>query len=180
MLTGCRDGVPATKATLTITCAVIQCIVILHVQKTWESVLNFACDVSQSQSCIFSAVAPKRDERGEGSNRMFYTSLLGNICFAQIVQPLVHSSSTHGDTLRQWWMLAEVGLAKKFTASKEMQIITIIISKSLQTYLETIPGQHSIHSLQKTAILGTSHIITMTVETLVQAPDGSFPYDPIN
>jgi hypothetical protein len=33
------------------------------------------------------------------------------------------------------------------------------VSKSLQKYLETIPGQHSIDSLQKTVILGTSHII---------------------
>jgi hypothetical protein len=32
---------------------------------------------------------------------------------------------------------------------------TRIVSKSLQKYLETIPGQHSIDSLQKTAILGT-------------------------
>jgi hypothetical protein len=35
---------------------------------------------------------------------------------------------------------------------------TGIVSKSLQKYLETIPGQHSIDSLQKTAILGTLHI----------------------
>jgi hypothetical protein len=35
---------------------------------------------------------------------------------------------------------------------------TGIVSKSLQKYLETTPGQHSIHSLQKTAILGTSHL----------------------
>jgi hypothetical protein len=47
----------------------------------------------------------------------------------------------------------------------EMLVIPVIIgatgivSKSLQKYLETIPGQHSIDSLQKTAILGTSHII---------------------
>jgi hypothetical protein len=33
---------------------------------------------------------------------------------------------------------------------------TGIVSKSLQKYLETIPGQHSIDSLQKTAILHTS------------------------
>jgi hypothetical protein len=32
---------------------------------------------------------------------------------------------------------------------------TGIVSKSLQKYLETIPGQHSLDSLQKTAILGT-------------------------
>jgi fructose-1,6-bisphosphatase/sedoheptulose 1,7-bisphosphatase-like protein len=36
---------------------------------------------------------------------------------------------------------------------------TGIVSKSLQKYLETITGQHSIDSLQKTVILGTSHII---------------------
>jgi hypothetical protein len=35
---------------------------------------------------------------------------------------------------------------------------TGIVSKSLTKYLETIPGQHSIDSLQKTAILGISHI----------------------
>jgi hypothetical protein len=32
---------------------------------------------------------------------------------------------------------------------------TGIVSRSLQKYLETIPGQQSIDSLQKTAILGT-------------------------
>jgi 3-deoxy-D-manno-octulosonic acid (KDO) 8-phosphate synthase len=32
---------------------------------------------------------------------------------------------------------------------------TVIVSKSLQKYLETIPGQHTIDSLQKTAILVT-------------------------
>jgi hypothetical protein len=36
---------------------------------------------------------------------------------------------------------------------------TGILNKSLQKYLDTIPGEHSIDSLQKTAILGTSHII---------------------
>jgi hypothetical protein len=41
---------------------------------------------------------------------------------------------------------------------------TGILSKSLQKYLETIPGQHSIDSLQKTAILGTSHIIRKVLQ----------------
>jgi hypothetical protein len=37
---------------------------------------------------------------------------------------------------------------------------TGIVSKSLQKYMETIPGQHSVDSLQKkNAVLGTSHII---------------------
>jgi hypothetical protein len=35
--------------------------------------------------------------------------------------------------------------------------VTGIVSKSLQKYLETIPGQHSVDT-KKTAILGTSHI----------------------
>jgi hypothetical protein len=34
-------------------------------------------------------------------------------------------------------------------------ILLLLIIISLQKYLETIPGQHSVDSLQKTAILGT-------------------------
>jgi hypothetical protein len=41
---------------------------------------------------------------------------------------------------------------------------TGIVSKSLQKYLETIPGQHSIDSLQQTVILGTSHIIRKVLQ----------------
>jgi hypothetical protein len=41
---------------------------------------------------------------------------------------------------------------------------TGIVSKSLQKYPETIPGQQSIDSLQKTAILGTSHIIRKVLQ----------------
>jgi hypothetical protein len=41
---------------------------------------------------------------------------------------------------------------------------TGIVSNSLQKYLETIPGQHSIDSLQKTAILGTSHIVRKVLQ----------------
>jgi hypothetical protein len=35
---------------------------------------------------------------------------------------------------------------------------TGIITRSLRKNLEAVPGKHSIDSLQKTAILGTSHI----------------------
>jgi hypothetical protein len=41
---------------------------------------------------------------------------------------------------------------------------TGIVRKSLQKYLKTISGQHSIDSLQKTAILGTSHIIRKVLQ----------------
>jgi hypothetical protein len=41
---------------------------------------------------------------------------------------------------------------------------TGIVSKSLQKYLETIPGQHASDSLQKIAILGTSHIIRKVLQ----------------
>jgi hypothetical protein len=34
-----------------------------------------------------------------------------------------------------------------------------IVTRSLRKNLEALPGKHSIDSLQKTAILGTSHVI---------------------
>ena len=36
---------------------------------------------------------------------------------------------------------------------------TGIVTRSLRKNLEAVPGKHSIYSLQKTAVLGTSHII---------------------
>ena len=36
---------------------------------------------------------------------------------------------------------------------------TGIVTRSLRKNLETVPGKHSTDSLQKTAVLGTSHII---------------------
>jgi hypothetical protein len=36
---------------------------------------------------------------------------------------------------------------------------TGIVTKGPAKYLETIPGKHSLDSVQKTAVLGTSHIV---------------------
>jgi hypothetical protein len=50
-------------------------------------------------------------------------------------------------------------------------IIPVIIGatgieiKGLKKYLEVIPGKHSVHSLQKTAVLGTSHIILKVLQS---------------
>jgi hypothetical protein len=41
---------------------------------------------------------------------------------------------------------------------------TGIVTKSIRKNLEAIPGKHSIDSLQKTAILGTSHIIRKVLQ----------------
>ena len=41
---------------------------------------------------------------------------------------------------------------------------TGIVTRSLKKNLETIPGNHSIDSQQKTAILGTSHIIRKVLQ----------------
>ena len=41
---------------------------------------------------------------------------------------------------------------------------TGIVTISLKENLETVPGKHSIDSLQKTAILGTSHIIRKVLQ----------------
>jgi len=47
----------------------------------------------------------------------------------------------------------------KCTIVPEIIGATAIVTRSLKKNLETVPGKHSIDSLQKTAILGTSHII---------------------
>ena len=41
---------------------------------------------------------------------------------------------------------------------------TEIATRSLRKNLEAVPGKHSIDSLQKTAILGTSHIIRKVLQ----------------
>jgi len=38
------------------------------------------------------------------------------------------------------------------------------VTRSLRKNLEAVPGKHSIDSLQKTAILGTSHIIRKVLQ----------------
>jgi hypothetical protein len=42
---------------------------------------------------------------------------------------------------------------------------TGIVTKGLKQNLEAITGKHSIDSLQKTAILGTSHIIRKVLQS---------------
>jgi len=37
--------------------------------------------------------------------------------------------------------------------------VTGTISKSFRTYMSNIPGKHEVKELQKTAILGTAHIL---------------------
>ena len=41
---------------------------------------------------------------------------------------------------------------------------TGIVTRSLKKNLEAVPGKHSIDSLQKTAVLGTSHIIRKVLQ----------------
>ena len=41
---------------------------------------------------------------------------------------------------------------------------TGIVTRSFRKNLEAVPGKHSIDSLQKTAILGTSHIIQKVLQ----------------
>ena len=41
---------------------------------------------------------------------------------------------------------------------------TGIITRSLRKNLEAVPGKHSIDSLQKTAVLGTSHTIRKVLQ----------------
>ena len=41
---------------------------------------------------------------------------------------------------------------------------TGIVTRSLRKHFEIVPGKYSIDSLQKTAILGTSHIIRKVLQ----------------
>jgi hypothetical protein len=41
---------------------------------------------------------------------------------------------------------------------------TGIVTRSLRKNLEAVPGKHSIDSLQKTAVLGTAHIIRKVLQ----------------
>jgi hypothetical protein len=42
---------------------------------------------------------------------------------------------------------------------------TVIVTRALRKNLEAIPGKHSIDSLQKTAILGTSHTVRKVLQS---------------
>jgi hypothetical protein len=42
---------------------------------------------------------------------------------------------------------------------------TGIVTRGLEKYMDTIPGKHSIDSLQKTAVLGISHIIRKVLQS---------------
>jgi hypothetical protein len=63
-----------------------------------------------------------------------------------------------------------LGIVIKRTWNLKCTIVPVIIgatgivTKSLRKYLEAIPGKHSIDSLQKTALLGTSHIIRKVLQ----------------
>jgi hypothetical protein len=46
---------------------------------------------------------------------------------------------------------------------------TGIVTRSLRKKLEAVPGKHWIDSLQKTAILGTSHIIRKVLQVKLEA-----------
>jgi len=49
---------------------------------------------------------------------------------------------------------------------------TGIVTSSLRKNLEAVPGKYSIDSLQKTAILGTSHIIRKVLQCEASSPSG--------
>ena len=72
-----------------------------------------------------------------------------------------------GKTRRQKWRAKGSG---KEVWNLKCTVIPVVIraigivTRSLKKNLETVPGKHSIDSLQKTAILGTSHIIRKVLQ----------------
>ena len=59
---------------------------------------------------------------------------------------------------------AATGIRGKCRLVVVVIIIIIIIMRSARKNLEAVPGKHSIDSLQKTAIIGTSHIIRKVLQ----------------
>jgi hypothetical protein len=55
-------------------------------------------------------------------------------------------------------------LNQKYTIIPVIIGVTGIVTRSLKKNLEAVPGKHSIDLLQKTAILGTSHIIRKVLQ----------------
>jgi hypothetical protein len=52
----------------------------------------------------------------------------------------------------------------KYTIMPVITGATGIVTKILEKNLEAIPGKHSINSLEKTAVLGTSHTIRKVLQ----------------
>ena len=52
----------------------------------------------------------------------------------------------------------------KYTITPTVIGATGIVTRSLRKNLEAVPGKHPIDSLQKTAILGTPHIIRRVLQ----------------
>ena len=83
------------------------------------------------------AVAALRNNNNNNNNKLKYKSL----CI---------------ETQRMWNL--------KYTIIPVIIGATGIVMRSLRKNLEAVPGKHSIDSLQKTAILGTSHIIRKVLQ----------------
>ena len=59
-----------------------------------------------------------------------------------------------------------VGIVRSRTQATEFSfflvvvvVVVVVVTKGLKKNLEAIPGKHSVNALQKSAVLGTSHII---------------------
>ena len=61
-------------------------------------------------------------------------------------------------------MMMMMTITTTTTTTTIIIITTTTTTTSLKKNLETVPGKHSIDSLQKTAILGTSHIIRKVLQ----------------
>jgi hypothetical protein len=67
------------------------------------------------------------------------------------------------------WIEIQRMLSLKCTIIQVITVATGIIRRSLKKILESVPGKHSIDSLQQTAILGTAHIIQKALQYKLEA-----------
>ena len=60
----------------------------------------------------------------------------------------------------EWWSVTGV---TQCTLSHTYGLIRMIIIKRRRKYVSNIPGNHEVKELQKTAILGTAHLLQKVV-----------------
>jgi hypothetical protein len=107
----------------------------------------------------------------EGVTMLWHTAAPNMIIKKRESMHTDRCGNTRGQKCRAKGSGKEAKIQQQFIYSMKCMIIPVIIgatgtaTKGLRKHWKAIPGKHSIDSLQKTAILGTSHIIRKVLQS---------------
>jgi hypothetical protein len=116
------------------------------------------CDISSACSSSSSSSSSNNNNNNNNDNKKEKTCTLIDVAIPterNVVQKEAEKKLKYKSLcieIQRMWNL-------KFTIIPVTLGATGIVMRSLRKNLEAVPGKHSIDSLQKTAILGKSHII---------------------